>query len=235
MAELDLAGFGALGEADSHGGGAGFKRFGRLIEGEDDGVIAAFGGCDGVLDRDSGFAAASGAHEEGAGAAMGPAAEECVEGGDAALNLRAGEGLGVFIGDEAGKDLDAAGSDAEIMVSAAVGGAAKFGHAKAASFRAVFGGELFEGDDAVGDGVELFVGTFSGAVVKKQDGALAADEELLESENLAAIAEGVLGEEAHFGEGVENDAPGFDAFNGIEDGFGGFAEFDFGGVVHGEL
>jgi hypothetical protein len=113
--------------------------------------------------------------------------------------------------------------------------AAELDDAEAAAFHAVLGGELFEADDAVGEGLELEVAGGGGAVVEEEDGAMPADEELLEGEDLASVAEGISGEEAHFGEGVEDDAGGLVFFNDVEDGLGGFGELDFGRAEEGIL
>ena len=69
----------------------------------------------------------------------------------------------------------------------------------------------------------------------KQDGALAADEELLQREDLAAIAERVLREQPEFGERIEDDAGRVDFFHRGEDLCRGLDQVDLGRVIHGDL
>ena len=72
-------------------------------------------------------------------------------------------------------------------------------------------------------------------VVEEQDGDLLLLEELLEGEELAAVAERVAGEEPQFGEAVEDDVPGLDPLDRGEDGLGRVAEFGLGRVEDGRL
>ena len=200
-------------EFDAQGRGAGFQGGEAFVEGEDDGVVAARGGGDGVLDGDGRFAGAGGADQQRAGAAVGPAAQERVERGHAALDAFVLERFAMFRRDESRKDDEPAFADRKIVVAAAEAAAAELHDAQAAAFGTVDGSELLQRDHAVGDAVELEVGSFRGAVVEQEDGALAADEELLERENLAAIAERVLREQPELGERIEDDAGRIDFFD----------------------
>ena len=80
------------------------------------------------------------------------------------------------------------------------------------------------------DAVELDVAGVGASVIEHQDGARAGREEMLQGQDLAAIAERVLRQEAQFGEAVEDDArwPGsLDAFHHAADRL---AQFDFGRI-----
>ncbi len=68
------------------------------------------------------------------------------------------------------------------------------------------------------------------AVVEEQDGDLLLLEELLEGEELAAVAERVAGEEPELGQAVEDDVPGLGPLDLGEDGLGRVAEFRLGRV-----
>lgn len=85
----------------------------------------------------------------------------------------------------------------------------------------------------MGDAFELQVLRAGGAVVEEKDGAMPAGEELFELKDLAAVAQGRVGQHAHFGKRIEDDASGIDALDFVEDGLGGAVEFDFGGVEEG--
>jgi hypothetical protein len=101
------------------------------------------------------------------------------------------------------------------------------------ALRAVEGRELLKRDHAVGDALQLHVRALGGAVLQQQDRALSTDEELLEGQDLPAVAERVLGRQAHLGERVENHAGGVSPGHGVEHALGGLGQLYLGGVIHG--
>ena len=99
-------------------------------------------------------------------------------------------------------------------------------------FRPVFRIQLLEAQHAVGDALHLQVVVRARHVVEQQHRAVAADEELLEREDLAAIAKRVAGEQAQLGERIEHDALRLQAVDVREDGLGRLGELHLGRVEH---
>ena len=124
-------------------------------------------------------------------------AEQRIQPLRAACNRLAVELLVVFGSDEPRKDRQTAVLDDEIMVTTPEGDAAHLGHPQPAPFRSVIEGHLFEQDDTVGDGMKLQVLRMGGQVIEQQHRALPAGEEVLESEDLAPVAQRVLRQEPH--------------------------------------
>ena len=90
---------------------------------------------------------------------------------------------------EPGKHVEPARADREVVISAAERHAAQLVDAQPAAFGAELVGELLEHDDAVGDALQMVVSRAAGAVVEHQDGAIAIAEELLQRQDLSAIAQ----------------------------------------------
>ena len=67
-----------------------------------------------------------------------------------------------------------------------------------------------------------------GAVVEQQHGAVAADEELLQAEDLAAVAQRLARQQPHFRQRVEHHARRVDALDFGEHRLGGLAKLDLG-------
>ena len=138
--------------------------------------------------------------------------------------------LMVLGGDEPGEDREPAVLDREVVVSAAERDAAHLGDAKPSPLGPVVERQLLEKYDAVGDGMQLQIVHMRGQVVEQQDGALAAGKEVLEGQDLTAIAQGVLRQQAHFRQAVEHHAYRPVLANLLEDHLGGFGELDLGGM-----
>ena len=66
--------------------------------------------------------------------------------------------------------------------------------------------QLLEQDDAVRQALQLQVAAARGEVVEQQHRAVAAGEELLERENLAAVAQRLARQQPHLRQRVEDDA-----------------------------
>ena len=141
----------------------------------------------------------------------------------------------MFGGDQAGKDPQASRFDREIMEAAAKPDAAHFDHAKPPPLRAVIDGELLEHHDAVRNRVQLQVVLGRREVVEQHDRAFAVGEEMLQGQDLAPVAQRVLGKQAQLGQAVEHHAGGIDALDLLEDEIGRFAQLHLGGMEHREL
>ena len=99
---------------------------------------------------------------------------------------------------------DAAATDREVVVAAAEVAAAQLDDLQLPARLAVRRRLLLERDHAVGDALQLQVRALGGAVVEQEHRAVAADEELLEREDLAPVAQRALRQQAHLGERVEH-------------------------------
>ena len=80
------------------------------------------------------------------------------------------------------------------------------------------------------EALELQIAGLRRAVVEQQHGAVTAGEELLETENLPAVAQRLAREQPHLGQRVEDDAGGADALHLGEHRFGRLAELDLRGM-----
>jgi hypothetical protein len=80
------------------------------------------------------------------------------------------------------------------------------------------------------DAVQLQVLFHHGHVVEEQHRDPGRREVLLERQQLAAVAQGALRQEADLGEAVEDDAGWVEPPDLLEDGAGGLAELEVGGV-----
>jgi hypothetical protein len=75
-----------------------------------------------------------------------------------------------------------------------------------------------------------FVVHVGGEVVEKQDGGALLGEIVLQTQDLAAVAQGALGEQADLGQAVEHDPVRAHALEGLEDALRGLAEFEIRGI-----
>ena len=80
------------------------------------------------------------------------------------------------------------------------------------------------------DAVQLQIGRAAGEVVEQQHRAVLAGEVLLESENLAPVAQRVLGEKPHLGQAIEDDALRLHRLHLVEDRLHGLAKLDLPGM-----
>src|ERR1044071_6378855 len=112
------------------------------------------------------------------------------------------------------------------MESAAVPPAPVLQHPHPAPFGAVFGGDLLEPDDSMGDRMHGLVGQIRREVVEKQHGRALLREIVLEAEDLASISQRALREQPDLGQAVEDDAMRLPALDGLEDALGRLAELE---------
>ncbi len=83
--------------------------------------------------------------------------------------------------------------------------------------------------------MQLQVRPFRGSIVEHDDGATPSHEKLLERENLAAVTERALREEAQLRQRIEHHPPGLAALDGLDDPTRRLVELDFRGRQHREL
>jgi hypothetical protein len=103
-------------------------------------------------------------------------------------------------------DLDAACGDAKVVVTTTIARAAQLEYLEPSSFSPVVHCEVLERDDTVRDTLQLEVILQCRPIVEQQCGAIAAGEELLERENLAAEPKRIAREHPHLGQRVEHNA-----------------------------
>ena len=126
---------------------------------------------DGHLGREHRLADAGGAHDQGTGARVEPAAQQQVDLRVAAGDDRLHLDLRVLRGDEAGVDGESAGLDGEVVVAAAEPLAAQLGHPRPAPLGSVLQGELLEQHHPVHDAGEVQVAVLAPHVVQQEHGA----------------------------------------------------------------
>src|ERR1700674_6096049 len=149
-----------------------------------------------VLHGDRGLAGAGGPHQQRTGSPLGAATQQLLKGRDTALDASCRERLAVFARHESGKHHQTSMPDREVVESAAIVGASEFYDAQSAPCCAIQGSQLFQGDYAVGDTLQLHIRALSDTVVEQEDSTAAADKELLQRQDLAAIAQRGFGEQA---------------------------------------
>ena len=103
-------------------------------------------------------------------------------------------------------------------------------HPYPAPFRAVVGRQFFQADHAVGDAVHGLVEGFGGQVVQQQHRGVIAHEVMLDRQDLPAIAQRALREQADLRQAVDDHAGRLDPFDHLEDLPGGLAQLQVGGV-----
>src|SRR5665213_646621 len=225
----------ALVEGQADRARAGHYGAASLIERENDGTLFALGRGDRIGERQGRFADAGRADEQDVGAALQPAAQHLVQGDVTTGGELPVETAMVFRRDQAREDAQAAGVDDEVVIAATEVDAAHLDHADTAALGAVVHCELLQKDHAVGDGVQLQVVLLGGEVVEQDDGALALGEEVFQGQDLAAVAQRALGQQAQFRQAVDHHAAGVDAGDRVADLLGGLAKLHLGGVEQGQF
>ena len=99
-----------------------------------------------------------------------PSAEKLVESRNAGSEALAGELPTMFGRHQAGKDMDAAGANDEVVIAAAKRLATIFHDAKPAPLRAILGRHFLEPQDTVGDAVDRLVRRLRREVVQQEHG-----------------------------------------------------------------
>ena len=88
--------------------------------------------------------------------------------------------------------------------------------------------EVIENDHTVREAVELHIAVGRRPVIEKEHGALAADKELFERENLTPKAQRVAGEQPHFGERIDDHSRRAMLLDGLEDDVHRLLKLDLG-------
>ena len=153
------------------------------------------------------------------------------QGGACSGNQRAvGVALPVLGCHQSWKHFHACLRDHEVMIAGAEALAATLDDAQAAPFASINRSELVEMDDAVRNAVNGLIGGLGGEIVKHDHGGVVLGEVVLEREDLAAVAQGALGQKPDLGQAVDHDTIGLQPLNGLEYPLDRFAELEIGGV-----
>ena len=182
-----------------------------------------------VLARHGRLAGAGGSGNQSYGAPAQATAEQIIEPLHAGREdpSRRGPSLGL----QTGKHDQAPRPDRRIMVPPHEGHAAHLDDFQPSPCDAVLNRLLIQPDDAMRQALELRVAFGAAVVVDEQHSARTPREELLEGENLPAIAQGVSREKAQLRQGVERHPRGLHPADHPQHFARDFAQLDFCGVV----
>src|SRR5712691_164150 len=182
------------------------------------------------LRRDRRFAAAGGANDEGGAAPGEAAAEQAIERGQPA-----GDGLGPWCFGAGANQLreypQAAALYLEVLKAFERRHTAHLDDAEPPARAPVLEGQLFQLDHAVREALQLQVALGPVMIVQQQDGARSTSQELLQREDLAAIAERFAREQPHFGQRVEDDPRRAEPLDDVENPLNGLDQLDFRRVI----
>ena len=117
----------------------------------------------------------------------------------------AGKACLVLARHETREYLDPALHDGEVVEAAPEALAAILDHPQAAAFDAVGRCQRLKANDAMGKAVDGLVVGVGGQVIQHQDSGTLLGEVVLHRQDLAAIAQGALGQQADLGQAVEHD------------------------------
>ncbi|KAF1854886.1 hypothetical protein Lal_00009772 [Lupinus albus] len=210
-------------------GAAGVERGQALVEQVERRGLAALQRRQQAARRQRGLADAGRADDQAVGAARQPAAQQGVQLGRAGRAHLGREVARVFGRHQAREHGDPARLQDVVVVAAAEADAAHLDDVHAAALLAEFLGDLVEADDPVRDAVQVLV-RCAGLVVEQEDGAAARGEELLQRQDLAAVAQRILRQQAHFRQAVEHDAGRPDPVDLVHHVARRLAQLHFGGV-----
>ncbi len=128
------------------------------------------------------------------------------------------------------EDDDASGDDAEVVITTAVVDAADLHHLQPAPRRAVHRRQPLEDDDAVRHAVELQIVDLRRPVVEEERGDVPVGKELFEGQDLPAIAQRALREQANLRQGVEHDPLRLLPLDDAEEALDRLPQLDLGGM-----
>ena len=211
------------------------QRVDALVEDEHGRVLAACGGRRDELRGQRRLPGARCTHDQGAGASLDAAAEQRVHLSDVAGELVHDRGRAVFAGDQTRIDFDPSTLNDAVVIAAPEADAAELGDDEPPPFRAVFRVQLLQPNHAVRDALDLKVVGCTGQVVQEQYRAFSASEELLESEDLPAVAERVARQQSQFRERIEHDTRRLDPLDVGQDRSRRLAQLHLRRVEHGVL
>lgn len=206
----------------------------RFVEDEEGRALTSLGGRQCIESGERGLSHAGGADQEYARPALEASAHQDVHRPVAAVEALADGSVGVR-DDRAGIHREASPANGEVVVAAVEIDTAHLDDSQSATLASVLGKHLLQADHTVGDALELEVLVEGRFVVEKQYGAVTPNEELLESEDLSAIAQRRLCEQAHLRQRVEDDPTRVLALHLLEHRPGHLAHLDLGRLEHGVL
>src|SRR5581483_8556676 len=137
-----------------------------------------------ILGGDGGLPGTGGAHQQHAGTAVDPTAQQAVQLGNVALHLFVLDGMPVLRRDQPGKNVETALANAEVVIPSAELLAPQFDDSQPAAGPAVLVGAVLQQDHTMNQGANLEV-AIGVVVVEQQYGAVAADKELFQRQELA--------------------------------------------------
>ena len=129
-----------------------------------------------------------------------------------------------------GKTSHPAGADDEVVIAAAELLAAALDDPHAAVARRRIRRQLIEMDDAVRDAMDRACRWSRCQVVEQDDGRLCLREIMLQRQDLTAIAQRALRQQADFRQAVDHHSHGLEPFDRLENLAGGFAELEIRGI-----
>src|SRR3954451_6885174 len=103
----------------------------------------------------------------------------------------------MLIGHQAREDHDAAGLDSVVVIALSIAGPPQFGHLDTTARLTEVPGYLFEENHAMSDALQLDVLSPGRPIIQEQNGATAIRKEVLQREDLAAVAQGIAGKQSN--------------------------------------
>src|SRR5579872_1554846 len=137
--------------------------------------------------------------------------------------------------DQPRENCKTASLNGEVVIAAAVFHAAHFHHSKAAPLGTVIERKLLQGDNAIGDAVQLKIMVVRREIVEQQNGTAPTCKKILQGQNLPAVTQRALRQQPHLGKRVEDHAFRISFRDAVENVLRGLAEFHLSGVEQGEL
>src|SRR5690349_1810391 len=87
----------------------------------------------------------------------------------------------------------------------------------------------------MGNALQVEIRSLRCLIIKQQDGTLPTDEELLERQNLASVAQRALGQQAELRQGIKNDSRRGRLLDSFQDPLRRLVEFRLGYGIHRDL
>jgi len=232
--QAEQAGALVLRQVDAHAAAALQQHAARLVERHHQRLLATVHGGGQELQRQRGLAGAGRPDDERAGAAVEPAAQQTIELGDAAADGLLIGVVGVVLGgDQAREDGQAAAADDVVVEAALELAPAQLEHPQSPSVAAKHQRLLLQPHDAVRKAVQAGLLDFLGHVVEEEGGAVEFGQEVLQGQDLAAVAQRALREQPDLGDAVEHHAMRLQPLDLLHHHVDRFAELEVGGVKHG--
>ena len=196
-------------------------------------MVALLRGPGRILNGHARFSGPGGPQDQVAGASCQTAPQHRIERLDAALDVLANVAAGMLDGHQAGKNAHSAANDPKVVVAFSVRPAAQLADLQPAPEDPIVRSPALQADDPVADTVQVHVEDLARLVVREDDGALTAREELLERENLPPVAERILSQQTHLRQRIKHHAYRLDPIDLGEHLLGRLGQLDFRGMEHG--